>query len=97
MTDYLPPSGGVFLSRGYRRIALPPSPRLKDTLIHELTHNRLAHLHSPIWLAEGLAATMERRVGGNRHGRLDRELYQKHKEHWSSDARTGTPLMKRHK
>jgi hypothetical protein len=79
-------SGGVFLARGYRHIALPPSPGLQNTLIHELTHNRLAHLPSPRWLGEGLAVTMERRIGGNRFGRLDREMQQKHLRHWTSQT-----------
>lgn len=79
-------SGGVFLARGYRHIALPPSPRLQNTLIHELTHNRLAHLRSPRWLAEGLAVTLERRIGGNRFGRLDRKMQQKHLHHWTSQT-----------
>jgi hypothetical protein len=29
---------------------------------------------------------MERRIGGNQFGRLDRELQQKHKRHWTSQA-----------
>jgi hypothetical protein len=79
-------SGGVFLRRGYHHIALPPSLALQNTLIHELTHNRLAHLPSPTWLSEGLAVTMERRIGGNKFGRLDRELLQKHIQHWTAQT-----------
>jgi hypothetical protein len=79
-------SGGVFLAKGYRHIALPPSPVIRSTLIHELTHNRLAHLPSPRWLGEGLAVTMERRIGGNQFGRLDRELQQKHTRHWTPET-----------
>jgi hypothetical protein len=79
-------SGGVFLGKGYHHIPLPPSPGLQNTLIHELTHNRLAHLRSPRWLGEGLAVTMERRIGGNRFGRLDRELLQKHSRHWTTQT-----------
>jgi hypothetical protein len=80
--------GGVFLRKGYRHIALPPSLALQNTLIHELMHNRLAHLPSPTWLSEGLAVTVERRIGGNKSGLLDRELHQKHAtldttNHWS--------------
>jgi hypothetical protein len=48
-----------------------------------LTHNRLAHLPLPRWLGEGLAVAMERRIGGNKFGRLDRELHQKHMRHWT--------------
>jgi hypothetical protein len=77
-------SGGVFLRKGYRHIALPPSPATRSTVIHELTHNRLVHLPAPLWLNEGLAVTMERRIGGNQVGRLDRELQEKHAQHWTS-------------
>jgi hypothetical protein len=92
LTYFFPPgaplkaSGGVFLRKGYRHIALPPSPVLQNALIHELSHNRLAHLPSPTWLSEGLAVTMERRIGGNKFGRLDRELYEEHRRHWTSQS-----------
>jgi hypothetical protein len=76
-------SGGIFLSRGYQHIALPPSNWMQDTLVHELTHNRLTHLHLPLWLEEGVAVTMERKISGNRHGTLDRELDRKHRAYWS--------------
>jgi hypothetical protein len=79
-------SGGVFLRRGYQHIALPPSRHMQDTLIHELAHNRLSHLPLPAWLNEGIAVTMERKIGGNKHGRLDRELLKKHQDYWSSET-----------
>ena len=79
-------SGGVFLRGGYQHIALPPLPRPQDTLIHELTHNRLAHLPLPSWLNEGIAVTMERKIGGNKSGRLDRELHRKHREYWTPET-----------
>jgi len=79
-------SGGVFLRAGYQHIALPPLPRPQDTLIHELTHNRMAHLPLPAWLNEGIAVTMERKIGGNKSGRLDRDLHRKHREYWTSET-----------
>lgn len=76
-------SGGVFLRGGYQHIALPPSRQVQDTLIHELAHNRLAHLPLPTWLNEGIAVTMERKIGGKKHGRIDRDLHKKHRDYWS--------------
>jgi hypothetical protein len=79
-------SGGVFLRRGYQHIALPPSQGVQDVLIHELAHNRLSHLPLPAWLNEGIAVTMERKIGGNRSGRLDHELHRKHRDYWSPET-----------
>lgn len=79
-------SGGVFLRKGYQHIALPPLPRPQDTLIHELTHNRLSHLPLPSWLNEGIAVTIERKIGGNKGGRLDRDLHRKHREYWTTET-----------
>ena len=79
-------SGGMFLGRGYQHIALPPSNGMQDVLIHELTHNRLSHLSLPLWVEEGIAVTMERRIGGNKQGRLDRELDRKHRAYWSPET-----------
>jgi len=82
-------SGGVFLRDGYQHIALPPSKRMQDVLIHELAHNRLAHLPLPSWLNEGIAVNMERRVGGNKQGMLDRDLVQKHRKYWTKETIEG--------
>ncbi len=79
-------SGGIFLRGGYYHIALPPLPNPQDTLIHELTHNRLAHLPLPAWLNEGIAMAMERRIGGSRSGQLDRELHRKHRAYWTAET-----------
>jgi hypothetical protein len=79
-------SSGVFLGRGYQHIAIPPSNWMQDTLIHELTHNRLVHLPLPLWLEEGIAVTMERKIGGRKGGTLDRELQRKHHQYWSSET-----------
>jgi hypothetical protein len=79
-------SGGMFLGRGYQHIALPPSNGMQSVLIHELTHNRLSHLQLPLWVEEGIAVTMERRIGGDKQGGLDRELNRKHRAYWSSET-----------
>jgi hypothetical protein len=79
-------SGGVFLRGGYHHIAMPPSKSMQDTLIHELTHNRLAHLPLPPWLNEGIAITMERKIGGKKHGQIDREQFRKHHDYWTKET-----------
>ena len=79
-------SGGIFLGGGYQHIALPPANSTQDALIHELTHNRLSHLRLPLWLEEGIAVTMERRIGGKKHGMLDRELQRKHHNYWTKET-----------
>lgn len=81
-------SGGVFLKRGYQHIALPPADRTQEVLIHELSHNRLAHLPLPDWLNEGISVTMERKIGGKKHGKLDRELHGKHRDYWTPETIT---------
>jgi hypothetical protein len=82
-------SSGIFLSKGYQHIALPPLERMQDTLIHELTHNRLAHLTLPLWLNEGIAVNMERRIGGSKSGVLDRDLLRKHRRYWTKETIKG--------
>ncbi len=82
-------SGGVFIPYGYQHIALPPAERTQDILIHELTHNRLAHLPLPSWLNEGIAVNMERRIGGNKQGTLDRDLLQRHRKYWTKETING--------
>ena len=82
-------SGGVFLHDGYEHIALPPTKHMQDTLIHELAHNRLAHLPLPRWLNDGIAVNMERRIGGNKQGLLDRDLVQKHRKYWTTETIQG--------
>lgn len=87
-------SGGMFLNEGYQHIVIKPSLTTKtfrDTpvqhiLIHELTHNRLAHLPIPRWLDEGLARVMERKISGNASGWMDDDLLKKHHNHWTSET-----------
>jgi hypothetical protein len=79
-------TGGVFLRDGYHHIALPPAQQIQDVLVHELTHNRVAHLPLPKWLNEGIAVTMERKISGNKNGQVDRELHRKHRGYWSTET-----------
>lgn len=79
------PSAGVYLSgKGYRHIALAPSAQLMHVLVHELTHNRLAHLKIPHWLNEGLAMAMEKHISGHLRRDLDRSLYREHSQYWTN-------------
>jgi len=75
-----------YLRGGYLHIAVPPSHGMQNVLIHELAHNRLAHLPLPKWLNEGIAVTMERKIGGKQYGRIDRELHQKHRAYWTTQT-----------
>lgn len=57
-------SGGVCIHSGYSHIALPWRDDLDaaNTIVHELTHDCLAHLPLPLWLNEGVAMTLQRTI-----------------------------------
>lgn len=57
-------SGGVCIHSGYTHIALPWHDELEaaNTIIHELTHDCLAHLPLPLWLNEGVAVTLQKDI-----------------------------------
>jgi hypothetical protein len=79
-------SGGVFIRRGYAHIALPVSRYGgAHTLVHELTHNCLAHLPIPLWLNEGLARTFERLICGGYGPILDEDVANRHHEFWNEE------------
>ncbi|CAN5512568.1 hypothetical protein BH09VER1_BH09VER1_45070 [soil metagenome] len=81
------PSSGVHLGgKGYRHIALAPSRQIMHVLVHELTHNRLAHLGIPRWLNEGLAMAMEKHISGHLSRDLDRSLYREHLLYWTGET-----------
>lgn len=63
-----PASGGMCLASGYTHIALPWTDQTDaaNTIIHELTHDCLAHLPLPHWLNEAVAVTLERAIGAPR-------------------------------
>ena len=60
-----PASGGMCLNSGYTHIALPWTDQADaaNAIIHELTHDCLAHLPLPHWLNEAVAVTLERAIG----------------------------------
>jgi hypothetical protein len=57
-------SGGVCIHSGCTHIALPWRDELDaaNAIIHELTHDCLAHLPLPRWLNEGVAVTLQKAI-----------------------------------
>jgi hypothetical protein len=57
-------SGGVCIHSGYTHIAIPWRDELDaaNAVVHELTHDCLAHLSLPLWLNEGVAVTLQKEV-----------------------------------
>lgn len=60
-----PRTGGMCINTGYTHIALPWTDQfdVANTIIHELSHDCVAHLPLPLWLNEGVAMTLERAIG----------------------------------
>ncbi|MBI5385215.1 MAG: hypothetical protein HZA90_11085 [Verrucomicrobia bacterium] len=59
-----PQSGGVCIHAGYTHIAIPWREEMDATnaIVHELTHDSLAHLSLPLWLNEGVAVTLQKAI-----------------------------------
>jgi len=57
-------SGGVCIHSGCTHVALPWRDELDaaNAIIHELTHDCLAHLPLPLWLNEGVAVTLQKAI-----------------------------------
>ncbi len=55
-------SGGVCIHSGYTHMAVPWRNELDavNAIVHELSHDCLAHLRLPLWLNEGVALTLQR-------------------------------------
>lgn len=77
-------SSGVFITGGYGHIAIPFrfAFAAKAVIQHELVHNNLFHLPIPLWLNEGLAQRIERRIG-NRGFVVDGDMIDRHREFWN--------------
>jgi hypothetical protein len=60
-----PASGGVCIPWGFTHVAMPwrDEASAANTIVHELTHDCLAHKPLPRWLDEGVAMTLERAIG----------------------------------
>jgi len=80
-------SSGVFLREGYAHIAFPyVNPGFAEhVLVHELTHNLLAHLPIPLWLNEGLAVLIERQMSRGAFD-IDPESVKRHAKHWNTNT-----------
>lgn len=59
-----PQSGGVCIHTGYTHIAIPWREELDaaNAVVHELTHDCLAHLALPLWLNEGVAVSLQKAI-----------------------------------
>lgn len=57
-------SGGVCIHSGYTHIAVPwrDENDVANAIVHELTHDCLAHLPIPLWLNEGVAVTLQKAI-----------------------------------
>jgi len=57
-------SGGVCIHSGYTHIAIPWKDELEaaNAIVHELTHDCLAHLPLPLWVNEGVAVTLQKAI-----------------------------------
>ncbi|MBI5684758.1 MAG: hypothetical protein HZC54_06730 [Verrucomicrobia bacterium] len=81
-------SSGMFLPYGYMHFVTTSDgqQQLAPVLVHELTHNCLAHLPLPTWLNEGLAMTLENAIAGTAQFELDRESAGKHRAFWNDET-----------
>lgn len=57
-------SGGVCIHSGCTHIAIPWQDEIDATnaIVHELTHDCLAHLPLPLWLNEGVSVTLQKAI-----------------------------------
>ena len=65
-----PTSGGVCIHSGYTHIAIPWKNHVEsaaNTIVHELSHDCVAHLPIPLWLNEGLAVTFQKSIAPLEH------------------------------
>ena len=84
-----PRSGGVYIHLGYGHIAMPWQTEFQatSTIVHELTHECVAHLSLPIWLNEGVAVVLEKEItparGRQRAPVMEHELAERHFAFWN--------------
>lgn len=78
-------SGGMFLNHGCPHFVTMDADLsfMEIVIVHELAHNYLAHLPLPLWLNEGLAVNVERRlVNYIPQEFTPREMFEQHQAHW---------------
>jgi hypothetical protein len=81
-------SAGTFISRGCSHfVTCKDSLRsIEPTIAHEMTHSCVAHLPLPLWLNEGLAVNMERRLTGYVNTLYTpHEMHEKHLSFWGPE------------
>lgn len=80
-------SGGMYIHRDVGHfVTIKDDLRIiEPTIAHEMTHGVLTHLPLPLWLNEGIAVNMERRLAGS-GSRLytPEQMRGKHLRFWSS-------------
>jgi hypothetical protein len=81
-------SAGMFLRTGCDHFIVHGEElwRLEPTIVHELTHAQLAHLHLPLWVNEGMAVNTEERL--TRRGAEASEVKAMEKRHaafWTTE------------
>jgi hypothetical protein len=82
-------SGGMCIQGGYTHIALPWRDELDaaNAIVHELTHDCLAHLPLPLWLNEGVAVLLQKSLApGARPPVMSGELAERHDAFWNEES-----------
>jgi hypothetical protein len=84
-----PMSAGVFLGGRHGGHFVVHGEKMWDfepTIVHELTHSLLSHLHIPVWLDEGMAVNSEERLTRRGDDIWEvRELEAGHRKFWTPD------------
>lgn len=83
-------SGGVCIHSGYTHIAIPWCDQAvaANAIVHELTHECLAHLPLPQWLNEGVAVTLQNAIAplGFIHAPImGHDLAERHFAFWTGE------------
>ncbi|MGL4667339.1 MAG: hypothetical protein ACRCWR_05360 [Saezia sp.] len=82
-------SGGVFLNYGSKHFVTIKGDLsfMEPVIVHELTHQYLSHLPLPLWLNEGIAMSVERRLAGYVHSEwMPQEMFDRHRAHWDEQT-----------
>jgi hypothetical protein len=61
--------------------------QIEPTIAHEMTHGCIGHLPLPLWLNEGIAVNMERRLTGTARALVTPEqMHRKHLRFWTDET-----------
>ena len=77
-------SGGMHIDSGCSHYVTIRSDlrTIEPVIAHEMTHGFVGHLPLPLWLNEGLAVNVERRLTGERSTHTPQQLQVKHAAFW---------------